>query len=74
MTGRVSRRAFLGVAGAVTGALALPGLTARAARAQGDKYGGLLRVSVTFGLSTLYRSAVGRKRGALRCFVACSYA
>ncbi len=53
MTGRVSRRAFLGAAGAVTGALALPGLTSRAARAQGDKYGGLLRVSVTFGLSTI---------------------
>src|SRR5438105_12434529 len=53
LTPRVSRRAFLGAAGAVIGALALPGLTARAALAQGDKYGGLLRVSVTFGLSTI---------------------
>ena len=52
-TGTVSRRAFLLTAGAATGALALPGLTARAALAQGDKYGGLLRVSVTFGLSTI---------------------
>src|SRR5262249_48915393 len=35
------------------GALVLPALTARPALAQGEKYGGLLRVSVTFGLSTI---------------------
>ena len=52
-TETVSRRAFLRTAGAAAGALAVPGLGARRVLAQGDKYGGLLRVSVTFGLSTI---------------------
>jgi hypothetical protein len=47
--GAVSRRGFLGTAGAATGALLWPVPT----RAQSEKYGGVLRVSVTFGLSTI---------------------
>jgi peptide/nickel transport system substrate-binding protein len=49
----VSRRAFLRTAGAASGALALSGLRAPRALAQGERYGGLLRVSATFGLSTI---------------------
>jgi peptide/nickel transport system substrate-binding protein len=49
MTTEISRRTLLWTAGAATGALALPGRTL----AQSEKHGGLLRVSVTFGLSTI---------------------
>src|SRR5204862_1903713 len=38
---------------AAASAFALPALAARPALAQSEKYGGLLRVSVTFGLSTI---------------------
>ncbi len=53
MTPRISRRAFLGVTGLITGAAAIPGLTPARVLAQSEKPGGLLRVSVTFGLSTI---------------------
>src|SRR5438045_8364839 len=53
MTPRISRRAFLGVTGLITGAAAIPVLTPARALAQNEKPGGLLRVSVTFGLSTI---------------------
>src|SRR2546421_10617038 len=53
MTPRRSRRASLGVAGLVTGAAAIPGLTPARVLAPSEKPGGLLRVSVTFGLSTI---------------------
>jgi len=49
----VSRRAFLRTAGLVTGAAALPLGHPVAVLAQGEKQGGMLRVSVTFGLSTI---------------------
>jgi peptide/nickel transport system substrate-binding protein len=52
-TRRVSRRAFLRTSSAAAGALVLPVLAPRLALAQSEKYGGLLRVSVTFGLSTI---------------------
>lgn len=52
-TSTVSRREFLRAAGAATGALAMPTLAVGPALAQGEKYGGMLRVSVTYGLSTL---------------------
>ena len=45
----VSRRAFLGTAGGGAAILLRPG----PGWAQGDKQGGILRVSVTFGLSTI---------------------
>ena len=45
----VSRRAFLGTAGGGAAILLRPGR----GWAQGDKQGGILRVSVTFGLSTI---------------------
>jgi tetratricopeptide (TPR) repeat protein len=48
-TTRCSRRAFLRASSVAAGALVLP----RPGLAQSDKYGGLLRVSVTFGLSTI---------------------
>src|SRR5436189_1898145 len=53
MTPRISRRAILGVTGLITGAAAIPGLTPARVLAQSEKPGGLLRVSVTFGLSTI---------------------
>jgi len=53
MTPRISRRAFLGVTGLITGAAAIPGLTPARVLAQSEKPGGLLCVSVTFGLSTI---------------------
>src|SRR5438067_13591259 len=53
MTPRISRRAFLRTTGLITGAGAIPGLTPTRALAQNEKPGGLLRVSVTFGLSTI---------------------
>jgi peptide/nickel transport system substrate-binding protein len=49
----VSRRAVLTAAAAAGGSLALPALRPRPARAQSDRHGGLLRVSVTFGLATI---------------------
>src|SRR5262245_28532345 len=52
-TTRSSRRAFLQTSSAAAAALALPAFHSRPAFAQGEKYGGLLRVSVTFGLSTI---------------------
>jgi peptide/nickel transport system substrate-binding protein len=52
-SGPLSRRAFLWTTGAATGAAALPSLAPGRALAQGEKYGGQLRVSVTFGLSTI---------------------
>ena len=51
-TTRLSRRAFLQTSSAAAATVALP-LHVRPALAQGEKYGGLLRVSVTFGLSTI---------------------
>src|ERR1043166_6266181 len=51
-TTRLSRRAFLHASAAAAGALVLPSL-AGPTLAQSEKYGGLLRVSVTFGLSTI---------------------
>ena len=50
---RMSRRAFLKASGLVTGAAAIPVASPVWVWAQGEKSGGLLRVSVTFGLSTL---------------------
>jgi peptide/nickel transport system substrate-binding protein len=50
---RMSRRGFLKASGLVTGAAAIPMLRPVTVLAQSDKHGGLLRVSVTFGLSTL---------------------
>src|SRR6476660_6733714 len=52
-TTRFSRRAFLRTSCAAAGALVLPAFHVRPALAQSEKYGGLLRVSVTFGLSTI---------------------
>jgi peptide/nickel transport system substrate-binding protein len=52
-TTRCSRRAFLQTSSAAAAALALPAFHPRPAFAQSEKYGGLLRVSVTFGLSTI---------------------
>ncbi len=49
----VSRRDIVRVAGAVAGAWLLPGLAPGRVLAQAERYGGLLRVSVTYGLSTL---------------------
>ena len=49
----MSRRAFLKATGLVTGAAAIPLVNPVAVLAQSEKHGGLLRVSVTFGLSTL---------------------
>ncbi len=49
---RLSRRAFLQTSGAAAAALGLPAFPSPAV-AQAEKYGGLLRVSVTFGLSTI---------------------
>jgi len=48
----MSRRAFLKATGLV-GATAIPALEPVSVLAQSEKHGGLLRVSVTFGLSTL---------------------
>src|SRR5204862_322709 len=48
-----SRRAFLRVAGLATGAAAIPIVNPISVLAQSEKQGGLLRVSVTFGLSTI---------------------
>jgi len=53
MTTTISRRMFLSTAGAAGGAALLTGLRPARAAAQSDKHGGLLRVSVTFGLSTI---------------------
>ena len=50
---RMSRRAFLKASGLATGTAALPVASPVWVWAQGEKSGGLLRVSVTFGLSTL---------------------
>jgi peptide/nickel transport system substrate-binding protein len=49
----VSRRAFLRTAGLATGAAAIPVVNPISVLAQSEKQGGLLRVSVTFGLSTI---------------------
>src|SRR5262249_47118976 len=49
----ISRRTFLRTTGALAGVMVAPGLAPPRALAQGEKYGGLLRVSVTFGLSTI---------------------
>jgi peptide/nickel transport system substrate-binding protein len=49
----ISRRVFLSTAGVASGALALPALGPSRVLAQSEKYGGLLRVSITFGLSTI---------------------
>jgi peptide/nickel transport system substrate-binding protein len=49
----ISRRTFLKTTGVIAGAAAAPGLRPTRARAQSEKNGGLLRVSVTFGLSTI---------------------
>jgi peptide/nickel transport system substrate-binding protein len=53
MTPTISRRAFLHATALITGAAAIPGVTPTRALAQSEKHGGLLRVSVTFGLSTI---------------------
>jgi peptide/nickel transport system substrate-binding protein len=52
MTNAISRRVFLSTAGA-GGAVLATGLRPGRALGQSDKHGGLLRVSVTFGLSTI---------------------
>jgi peptide/nickel transport system substrate-binding protein len=49
----IPRRAFLMATGGAAAALSLSGLAPGRALAQGDKAGGVLRVSVTFGLSTI---------------------
>src|SRR5215471_11019506 len=49
----MSRRAFLKATGLVIGAAAIPTVTPVSVLAQSEKHGGLLRVSVTFGLSTI---------------------
>ena len=52
MTTTLSRRTFLAATSAA-GGLLVTGLRSTHALAQSDKHGGLLRVSVTFGLSTI---------------------
>lgn len=49
----MSRRVFLGAAGLAAGAVVVPGLAPRRAHAQADKHGGVLRVSATYGLTTI---------------------
>lgn len=51
--GHFSRRDFLRAVGGVGGTLAVQGLFPRPSFAQAEKYGGALRISATFGLSTL---------------------
>ena len=52
MTTTLSRRTFLAATSAA-GGLLVTGLRSTHSLAQSDKHGGLLRVSVTFGLSTI---------------------
>ncbi len=49
----LSRRDFLRTVGVVGGGLAMAGLPPRMALAQAEKYGGIMRVSGTFGLTTI---------------------
>ena len=51
--GTISRRDFLRTVGVVGGGLVVQGFSPRMSFAQSEKYGGLLRVSGTFGLTTL---------------------
>ena len=49
----VSRRDFLRTLGAVGGSLALHGLSPRMSFAQAEKYGGILRISGNYGLTSI---------------------